>query len=257
MFDTLSSELDYSTRDALCGHCEQLTAKQRSVKAQEREMYEVYKCEEAKILNLKAKTQEDLTEEQSRLDADEIYLAECGEKLRQASERELGEERRHIEEAGLEKEHVCVKENKNRLLAKRAEMDATFKTAMSELQHMRTQQIEALNETRDDVKVLTNNFNVLVEEKISKNRETFADTQLAIEEEERLLSDVSMKCDAAKLKWNDERAVLEKESDWLNDVMCKWRRHSEQAESEIARRMADVETESSHDLARIMNHRKM
>ena len=253
----MSCELDSSVRNALCGHCEQLTTKQRSVKAQEREMYEVYKCEETKILNLKKKTQEELTEEQRRLDADEIYLAECGEKLRLATGREMDEDRRYIEEAGLEKEHVCVKENKNRLLVKRAEMDATFKTAMSELQDMRTQQIETLNETRDDVKVLTNNFNVLVEERIAKNRETFADTQLAIEVEETLLADVSTKCDAAKLKWNDERAVLEKESDWLNDVMCKWRRHSEQAESEIARRTTGVEEESSHDLTRITNHRKM
>lgn len=257
LFDKLSCELDSSTREVLRGQYEQLTVKQRSVKAQEKDMYEIYKHEEAEILGRKAKTQEELVEEQRQLDADEIYMAECGEKLQLASESEISEERRNIEQIGLEKEQTRIREDKKALLEKKEEMDVVFKMAMSKLQQMRTQQIETLNETREDLKALVTNWMTLLEGEISKNREKFTDTQLVIEDEERSLSDAVVKCDAAKVKRNDEQGILEKESDWLNDVMCKWRRHSEQAALEIERRTADTEEESRDDLQRITNHRKM
>ncbi|KAK2180706.1 hypothetical protein NP493_430g01008 [Ridgeia piscesae] len=136
-------------------------------------------------------------------------------------------------------------------------MAATFKTAMAKLQQMRTQQIEALNETRDDMKALTKDWVTLLEGEVSKMRDKFAETQLEIEEKEKTVTEAVTNCETAKTKWNDERGILEKESDWLNDVMCKWRRHSEQAAMEIERRTTDVDEESNEDLRRITNHRKI
>ena len=257
LFEKLSSDLDTSTQDVLIGQYDQLTAKQRSVKSQEKDMYEIYKREEAEILGKKTKTQEEIVEEQKRLDADEVYLAECSEKLRHASGNDMSSEQRHKEQAGLEKEQTRIKEDKKRLLAKKEEMAATFKTAMAKLQQMRTQQIEALNETRDDMKALTKNWVTLLEGEVSKMRDKFAETQLEIEEKEKMVAEAVTSCETAKTKWNDERGILEKESDWLNDVMCKWRRHSEQAANEIERRTTDVDEESNEDLRRITNHRKM
>ena len=227
------------------------------MKGQEKDMYEIYKREEAEILGRKTKTQEEIVDEQKQLDADEIYLAECSEKLRLASESDMSREQRQKEQAGLKKEQTRIKEDKKRLLTKKEEMAATFKTAMAKLQQMRTQQIETLNETRDDMKELTKNWVTLLDGEISKMRDEFAETQLEIEEKEKMVAEAVTSCEAAKTKWNDERGILEKESDWLNDVICKWRRHSEQAAAEIERRTADVDEESNGDLRRITNHRNM